>query len=69
MKYVTVMCLPGRTARIEIGDEATVKDACDTAGFDTNGYQVTMTSNPSATLQSIPANGDQIVLSRQAKGA
>jgi len=70
MKYVKVMTIPGRSAQVEIEDNATVADAVAKAGMTLDGYQITLTSQASgANGNSIPANGDDIVLTRQVKGA
>jgi len=70
MKYVKVMTIPGRSQQVEVEDSATVADCVAKAGMTTDGYQITLTSQASgANANSVPQNGDDVVLTRQVKGA
>ena len=69
MKYVKVMTIPGRSQQVEVDDDATVADCVAKAGMSLDGYQVTVTSNNSANANTVPVNGDDVVLTRQVKGA
>jgi len=69
MRYVEVMQMPGERKSIELEDGATVGQACEKAGFPTNGYTVGVSNDPNATLGSQVADGARIILTRQVKGA
>ena len=69
MKYVEVLCLPGGKRSVELADNDTVGQACEKAGFSTNGYTVNVSDDASATLSSPVTDGARIVLTRQVKGA
>lgn len=66
---VTVMIIPGDSRTVELENGATVAQAITAAGFDSNGYQVALSSNPNATAASPVGEGDKVVLTRQVKGA
>jgi len=70
MKYVKVMTMPGRSQQVEVEDYATVADCVTKAGMTMEGFQITLTSTPNgANANSVPVNGDDVVLTRQVKGA
>lgn len=68
-KFIKVMTIPGRTQQVEVDDNASVADCVEKAGMSHSGYQITVTSQPSADANTIPKDGDDIVLTRQVKGA
>lgn len=68
-KFVQVMQIPGGSKNIQVDDNSTVGDACRAAGFIPDGYNVTVSDNTSATLDSSVNSGSKIVLTRQVKGA
>ena len=66
---VTVMIIPGESRTVEAENGATVGEVIKQAGWDSSGYQVAVSSNPSASLASTVSEGDKVVLTRQVKGA
>ena len=69
MKYVKVMTIPGRSAQVEVDDNASVDECVRKAGMSHDGYQITVTSQANANANTVPQNGDDVVLTRQVKGA
>lgn len=69
MKYVEVIQISGRTATVELANDATVADAISQAGFDTNGYKVSVSGHPDAGMSHVVENNGRIILAREVKGA
>ena len=70
MKYVKIMSIPGACADIECEEDANINTIAQSAGMSLAGMNITCTDPKSgANARTIPANGAQIVLTRQVKGA
>jgi len=70
MKIITVMQLPGRSAQVNVPDDATANDCVQAAGFDASGY--TLSSQPSVSGlngSSVLPDGTTLGLTRPVKGA
>ncbi len=70
MKYCKIMSIPGRCADVEVEDDATIEDISQKSGISLDQKTITCTDPATgATASTVPANGAQIVLTRQVKGA
>lgn len=70
MKYVKIMSIPGRSATIECEEDANISTIAESAGMELGGMNITCTDPATgATTTTVPANGAQVVLTRQVKGA
>lgn len=70
MKFVKMLQIPGRIADVEVEDDASIADIAATAGVCLDGMNITCTDPANgANASTVPANGAQVVLTRQVKGA
>lgn len=70
MKYIKVLSIPGRVADVEVEDNSNIDACVRQAGMSLEGMNITCTDPAKgATATTVPANGAQIVLTREVKGA
>ncbi|MCP5004637.1 MAG: hypothetical protein GY941_11975 [Planctomycetes bacterium] len=63
------MQIPGKTFPVELSDNGTVQDAIDKAGVNTQGFNVSVSGDASATPASTLDPGAKVLLTKDAKGA
>lgn len=68
-KVVQVQMVPGTKKTVNLDDDASVADAIAAAELTTEGYQISVSDNPSANTATKVNNGALIMLTRAVKGA
>ncbi len=70
MKFNKIMSIPGRVANVESEDNATIAAIAQQSGFSLEQMNITCTDPATgASASTVPANGAQIVLTREVKAA
>ena len=69
-KFVKIMSIPGSSMDVEVDDDASIQQIADQANMRLSQMNITCTDPATgANASTVPANGAQIVLTRQVKGA
>ncbi len=68
-RVVRVGQMPGRIIEVLVGENTSIKEALDLAGFSITGYEVRVDSDPVTNLDAPVGGANLITLVKQIKGA
>jgi hypothetical protein len=68
-RIIKVGQMPGRIVEVLVGENTTIAQAIELAGFEKNGYEVKVDSNVVTNLDTTVGNANYIILAKPVKGA